>query len=414
MNRENDNPQNCDQKEENVEKTIERIIKNKSDKNNSSAFTKVVKKFFSAIGRSVGKIKKTLLNITVRTTAINFLLISCSVALLSLVLVFSIETYFYKNGISDELFIIQLRLTAVGFSVMIVFFVTFLSFLSLKFTLAPLRRIIKQVNGITSENLNFRLDEEGSENELKELAVSINNLLSDVDEAFGRQKKFVSDASHELRTPISVIQGYSALLTRWGKDDKAILDESIESIAMEADNMKNIVERLLFLAKIGKYIVNKQEFVCFDILNRIADGYKTANVKHNILVRISDEGRIISDYSLLTESVRAIVDNAIKYSPEGTDVILSCDKDGDKILISVQDFGVGISEEDQKRIFDRLYRCDNVRGRDGNSCGLGLTISQSIIDVLGGKIKVESEVGKGSTFTIILPEKYNSKGVDKK
>ena len=253
----------------------------------------------------------------------------------------------------------------------------------------------------------MRLDEEGSENELKELAVAINRLLADVDAAFTRQKKFVSDASHELRTPISVIQGYSTLLKRWGKDDKEILCESIESIAMEADNMKKIVERLLFLAKIGKYIVNKQEFTCADILNHVVDGYKMSDVNHNVVTNVLDECRIISDYSLLTECLRAMVDNAIKYSPENTDVILSCGKDGDKIFISVQDFGIGIKEEDQKRIFDRLYRCDNVRGRDGNSCGLGLTISQSIVEVLGGKIRVESEIGKGSTFTISLPLKYN-------
>lgn len=401
----NKNTPNTDVIEENVEETLERIKKDKAENNKGNAFIRAIKKFFSAIGKSASKVKKTLLNITVRTTVINFLLITFSVTALSFALVSSVEIYFIQNGIEAELFVIQLRLTAVGISVIIVFLVTFLTFLSLKFTLAPLRRIIKQVKEITSENLSMRLDEEGSENELKELAVEINKLLSDVEEAFGRQRKFVSDASHELKTPIAVIQGYSSLLTRWGKDDKAVLDESIESIAMEADNMKKIVERLLFLAKIGKYIVNKQEIVCSSILNRIVDGYKMTEIKHNLVVNIEDECRIISDYSLLTECVRAMVDNAIKYSPDETDVILACKKDGDKVYISVQDFGVGIKDEDKKRIFDRLYRCDNVRGRDGHSCGLGLTICQSIVKVLDGKITVESEVGKGSTFTIILPIK---------
>lgn len=401
----NKNTPNTDVIEENVEETLERIKKDKAENNKGNAFIRAIKKFFSAIGKSASKVKKTLLNITVRTTVINFLLITFSVTALSFALVSSVEIYFIQNGIEAELFVIQLRLTAVGISVIIVFLVTFLTFLSLKFTLAPLRRIIKQVKEITSENLSMRLDEEGSENELKELAVEINKLLSDVEEAFGRQRKFVSDASHELKTPIAVIQGYSSLLTRWGKDDKAVLDESIESIAMEADNMKKIVERLLFLAKIGKYIVNKQEIVCSSILNRIVDGYKITEIKHNLVVNIEDECRIISDYSLLTECVRAMVDNAIKYSPDETDVILACKKDGDKVYISVQDFGVGIKDEDKKRIFDRLYRCDNVRGRDGHSCGLGLTICQSIVNVLDGKITVDSEVGKGSTFTIILPIK---------
>lgn len=394
------------EKEEDVEKTLEKISKAKSEKEKGSGFGRVMKTILGAIVKGASKVKKTLLTITVRTTLINFLLISIAVGLLSFVLTFSVEAYFIQNEIKADLFIIQLRLTAIIISALIVFFVTFLSFLSLKFTLAPLRKIIKRIKEITSENLSMRLDEEGSENELKELAVEINKLLSDVEQSFTRQKKFVSDASHELKTPISVIQGYSGLLMRWGKDDKAILDEGIESIAREADNMKKIVEQLLFLAKIGKYIVNKQEIVCADVITRVADGYKMTATNHNIIPQIADEGRIISDASLITECIRAMVDNAIKYSPENSDIILSCRKEGDKVCIGIQDFGMGIKEEDQKRIFDRFYRCDNVRGRDGNSCGLGLTICHSVVDVLGGKITVDSEVGKGTLFTIILPVKF--------
>lgn len=395
-------------KEENVEQSLERIINDKASQKKGNAFSRFIKNCFSSVSRCVKKVKKTLLNITVRTTAINFLLVSFSVSLLSLVLVFSTESYFAQNNIQAELFIIQLRFSAIGISLLIVFFVTFLSFLSLRFTLAPLRRIIKQVKEITSENLSMRLDEEGSENELRELAMQINILLSDVEEAVSRQKKFVSDASHELKTPIAVIQGYSGLLTRWGKEDRAILDESIESIAREADNMKRIVDQLLFLAKIGKYILNKQEVVCADLIVRIADGYKMSQQTHNVIPKFSDECRIVSDSSLLTECIRAMVDNAIKYSPANSDVIVSCYKDGEHVKIGIKDYGVGIKKEDKKRIFDRFYRCDNVRGRATNSCGLGLTICQSIVEVLGGEITVESEEGKGSLFTIVLPLKINT------
>ncbi len=405
MKNETINNSNIYERAENVEETLERISKDRSKSNKQSGFKESLKKFFTSISKSVGKLKKSLFTITVRTTAINFLFISFAVTLLSLALVFSVESYFMQNDIKADLFVIQLRFTATGLSVFIVFIVTFLTFLSLKFTLAPLRKIIKQVKEITSENLSMRLDEDGSKNEIKELAVEINKLLSDVEQSFTRQKKFVSDASHELKTPISVIQGYSGLLLRWGKDDKAILDESIESIAREADNMKRIVEQLLFLAKIGKYIVNRQEIVCSDIIYRIVDGYKMTSTNHKVIPQIIDEGRIISDSSLLTECIRAMVDNAIKYSPENSDVVISCRRDVDKVYIGIKDYGVGIKEEDVKRIFDRFYRCDNVRGRAGNSCGLGLTICQSIVEVLGGKIIVESELGKGSLFTIVLPIK---------
>jgi signal transduction histidine kinase len=390
-------------KKEDVEQTLEELNQNKNQRVSGSAFGRAMKKFGAGLLSALKKIKSSLLSITVRTTLIDFLLTSSAVTLISIVLVSSVELYFSQNGIEASLFLVQLRLTAIFLSVIIVLLVTFLSALSLGFTLSPLRRIIKQVKEITAEDLSKRLDEEGSENEIKELAVQINKLLASVDVAYSRQKKLVSDASHELKTPISVIQGYSQLLMRWGKDQKEILDEGLESIAREADNMKRIVEQLLFLAKIGKYILNKQEIVCSELLTKVVDGYKLAVPDRSVVLRVKSECKITSDPALITECVRAIVDNAIKYSPADTEVIISCEKVGDKAHILIQDFGAGIKEEDKKRIFDRFYRCDNTRTRGGNSTGLGLTICKSITELLGADIKVESELNKGSIFTLIVP-----------
>ena len=390
-------------KQEDVEKTLEEINQNKNHRVKGTKFSRAMKKFGSGMLAGLKKVRKTLLSITVRTSFINFILTSLAVTVLSIVLVASTELYCEQNGIEAGLFLIQLRLTAILLSIIIVLFVTLLTGLSLGFTLSPLRKMTKQVKQITSADLSRRLDEEGSEDEIRELAVQINKLLADVDSAYSRQKKFVSDASHELKTPISVIQGYSGLLMRWGKNDKEILDEGIESIAREADNMKRIVEQLLFLAKIGKYIVNKQEIVCSEILTQIVEGYKLTGTEHNVKMEVKSDCKITSDRALLIECIRAMVDNAVKYSPKNTDIILSCEKVSDKVKFSIQDFGIGIKKEDQKRIFDRFYRCDNTRGREGHSCGLGLTICHSTIEVLGGLITVESEEGKGSTFIITLP-----------
>ena len=204
-------------------------------------------------------------------------------------------------------------------------------------------------------------------------------------------------------TPLSVIAGYANLLRRWGKDDPKILDEAVEAISRESENMKRIVDQLLWLAKLGNFTLSNSIFNLYETVGDIVDGYKTVKIKHDISLSGDPSITLNTDKNVLTEAVRTLVDNAIKYTPPTTGVIkIAVSRKNDCVEISVADNGIGISEADRAHVFERFYRCDKVRGRESGSSGLGLTICKSIVEMIGGRISVESELGKGSTFTITL------------
>lgn len=274
---------------------------------------------------------------------------------------------------------------------------------SSRYMIEPVSKMTRRVKEISKENISARLDPVDSQDELMELTDQINNMLDSLQQAFERQENFVSDASHELKTPLSVIAGYANLLRRWGKDDPKILDESVEAIARESENMKRIVDQLLWLAKLGKFTVNNTVFNLYEAVDDVVDGYKMVNTQHDISLSGDASVTLNADKNLVTEAVRTLVDNAIKYTPPQSGVIrINVTQTDDHVELSVSDNGIGISKEDQAHIFDRFYRCDKVRGRETGSSGLGLTICRSIVEMMGGKIHVDSEIGKGSTFVILL------------
>lgn len=278
------------------------------------------------------------------------------------------------------------------------------SSLSVKTMLSPVRKMITKMDEITGEDMSARLDPLGTRDELAELGERINTMLDGIEESFRRQSNFISDASHELRTPIAVIRGYSDLLSRWGKTDVSVLNESIEAIRAEAANMKSIVDQLLYLAKLGDF---KLQITRFDLAEAVADvvsAYQLTDTGKEITSEISGSIPVCTDRSLAVEMIRIITDNAIKYTPAGGKIHITakCAEDGGA-LVTVKDNGIGISEDDLPHIFDRFYRCDKARERKEGSTGLGLAIAKSIAEMTGGNITAKSMLGKGSEFTVYFP-----------
>lgn len=272
-----------------------------------------------------------------------------------------------------------------------------------QFMLKPIRTITSKIDEITDDNLSARIDQVDSQDELMELTTQINEMLASLEGSFLRQQNFVADASHELKTPISVIQGYSNMLRRWGKSDPVILEEGIDAISRESENMKKLVEQLLLLARLGNFSMNVTRFNLVEVVAELAESYKMVDFSHAIAFsREQDAITVATDKNLLTESVRALADNAIKYTPSGGKITLGCYMVDDHAEISVSDTGIGIKAEDLPHIFERFYRCDKARGRESGSSGLGLSIAKSIVETIGGKIEVKSEVGVGTTFVIKL------------
>ena len=394
---------------EEVEATLQQIRGEKQSGGKKNTFRRIIGYVFFPfvlLWRGVKKVASRIrIPITVKTTFIYTLLFTVALVLIDVFIVSSVSDHLEALGLRDDGYIGTLILTSAALILISVAVVSALGSLASKSMLSPIRRMIKRIDKISGDNLSTRLDDVDSQDELRELTERINKMLDNLEQSFDRQKKFVSDASHELKTPIAVIQGYSNLLLRWGKSDPAVLDESLESIAREADNMKRIVEQLLLLAKIGRYMFTPENVELSAELSSVMDGYSLVCKTHKF--EFVSNGEIFAklDRNMFTECVRAVIDNAVKYSDENTAVTVTLKREDGYAVIKIADCGQGISEADLPHIFDRFYRCDKSRNRDAHSSGLGLTIAKSIVEMMGGTIEAESELKKGSVFTLRFPEK---------
>lgn len=204
------------------------------------------------------------------------------------------------------------------------------------------------------------------DSELQGLEEAINNLLDRMRDSYRQQARFVSDASHELRTPISVIQGYANMLDRWGKDDEEVLEESIAAIKSESENMKNLVEQLLFLARgiNGKTQLKVMEFSLNDMMKEVLEESKMIDKDHIYRYIDSENINVYGDISLLKQTARILIENAAKYTDKGEDIILRTGKNNkNEPYFSIQDNGIGMDENDVLHMFERFFRADTARVR---------------------------------------------------
>ena len=272
--------------------------------------------------------------------------------------------------------------------------------------LEPIEVMVRTANRLTVNNLNQeRLNIEGTKNELKDLAGTINEMLDRLELSYESQKQFVSDASHELRTPIAVIQGYINMLDRWGKRDEEVMEESIEAIKNEAQSMQELVEKLLFLSRHDKKTLKlkKRFFEMSEVVEEMVR--ETRLVAKNRLVENGpmEEVIVYGDEQSLKQAIRVFIDNAVKYTRDGDSITISCQNDEGDCIIRVADTGLGMVQEDLNHIFERFYRSDQVRNEKISGHGLGLSIARLIIVKHTGRIKVRSQYTVGTTFQITLP-----------
>lgn len=273
-----------------------------------------------------------------------------------------------------------------------------------KNVLNPIAEMTRMAKEITAQNLNLRLNVTNAKDELKELIVTFNEMMDRIESAYNKQNQFVSDASHELRTPISVIQGYARMLERWGKDDPEVLNEAIEAIGNEAENMKELVDKLLFIARNDRdtLILEEEKFSLSEMMDELVKETRMVNRDHIIEDSIEKDIEITGDRNRLKQAMRIFVDNAQKYTEPGGKIEITLKREGNQAVMSVKDSGCGIDSNDINSIFDRFYRADRARDRNKGGHGLGLSIARIIVLRHGGKIHVKSKLGEGSTFSVIL------------
>lgn len=274
--------------------------------------------------------------------------------------------------------------------------------------LSPVDALTRTARTITGNTLNSRLEQLHTGDELQRLSDTLNEMLARIEAAFQRVTEFTADASHELRTPVSLIRTEAEVALRRSRGEREYR-EALRHILLEAERTTSLIEELLTLARAdsGRQALNIQPIDLRGTLQEVATGWRAvASVRgFQFSERIlAAELRVLGDATALRRVVNILLDNAFKYTPSrGGTVTLSAEEREGQAVISVRDSGIGIAEEEQQRIFERFYRVDKARSREMGGAGLGLSIAQWIVQQHYGRIRVESTLGAGSIFRVELP-----------
>ena len=281
-------------------------------------------------------------------------------------------------------------------------------------TLVKGEKIKSLEQAIEEANINAPKIQTGDQ-DLASIEIALNKLLRRMQEAKLQQMRFVNDASHELRTPIAVIRGYTDMLDRWGKTDEAVLDESIAALKSESEHMHDLVEQLLFLARgdAGRNTLTKTQFNLARITSEVCEESEMIDSSHRYTLKYDQSVltdncyQVLADAAMIKQSIRIIVQNAARYSAAQTTISFNVSCDENTVQVSVEDEGMGISEEAASHIFERFWRADNARIESNEGSGLGLSIAKWIVDNHDGSIEVLSREGVGTRFTIVLPREMS-------
>ncbi|MDA8337348.1 MAG: HAMP domain-containing sensor histidine kinase [Peptococcaceae bacterium] len=269
--------------------------------------------------------------------------------------------------------------------------------------LTPVHNLTLTAQKISTTDLRRRLTLRGPRDELYVLGETFNNMLDRLERGFHSQQDFIAAASHDLRTPVTVIKSYADLLSRWGKNEPAVIEESTEALTRAANLMERIVNDLLMLTQVDAGF--PLQLTPVDLAELAGEMLRVArDIAPDMTIEMPPASPVMvkADEHYLYRALWDLVDNAVKYNrPEGK-VVLEVGLRQGQAFFSVTDTGPGIEDEILPRIFERFYRADRARGQ-GKGFGLGLALAKSIVEAHGGKIEVESRLGQGSRFTVLLP-----------
>ncbi len=273
-------------------------------------------------------------------------------------------------------------------------------------SLRPVQAMASAAELITSRNLNERLPVSRTGDELERLSISLNRMIERLDESFQQSRRFVADASHELRTPLTVLRGELEGIV--GQTDlPPAARDSAASLLEEVERLANIVEGLFSLSRLDAGESHRETTV-FDLAQLASTTVdQMALLAEDKKIRLECDApeavMVVGDRGRLKQVVVNLLDNAIKYTPEGGAVLLTVREESNETVLTVSDNGIGIPEASLPHLFERFYRVDKGRSRDNGGAGLGLAIVKSIVAAHGGSVSVESAPSKGSRFRIQLP-----------
>jgi heavy metal sensor kinase len=274
--------------------------------------------------------------------------------------------------------------------------------------LSPVDALVRTAREVSGTNLSSRLQKLETGDELQRLSDTLNEMLDRIETAFLRVTQFTADASHELRTPVSLIRTEAELALRRSRGE-AEYKESLRHILLEAERTTVLIEQLLALARAdsGRETLHMQPVDLQQTLRAMLDSWQQVAIIRDLKfsAKVGDEGGVVmGDETMLRRLIDILLDNAFQYTPSPGHVSLQLEQHDDTIAIAVQDSGVGIAKEEQSKIFERFYRADKARSRGRGGTGLGLAIAHWIVTQHHGSIHVESQPGQGATFRVDLPK----------
>lgn len=316
--------------------------------------------------------------------------------------------YLLVSGDATEEIIIDVRNYTALLGVLIIVFVGIFSLSMAKILTLPIEQFTGFINSMPHDKL--QKTEIKTKDEIGQLAIAFNSLIDRIDEMEEKRKAFVSDASHELKTPLSIIKLLSDSLIQTDNPDPEFVKEFLNDMNKEVERLTRIIERLLDMTQLDSsgsnvlFVHTDLKEVLDEIYKKLIPLAENKNIALSLNMATEDVLYPIERDSF-TEAIYNITDNSIKYTESGGSVSIDMTYDTENVYITVRDTGIGIPREEQQKIFDRFYRVDKARARDTGGTGLGLAIALDAIKLHGGNIEVQSEVEFGSAFTIVLPLK---------
>lgn len=277
----------------------------------------------------------------------------------------------------------------------------FISYLLLR----PVNSITKTMKKIKGSGFKERMPEYPQKDEIADLTIIFNEMMDVIEQSFLQQKQFIEDASHELRTPVSVLEGHLSMLNRWGKNNQDILEESLQASTEEVARLKKLIISLLDLSRLEQNRIESDltpERVKWLLEHTIRDFMM---LHQNFTFQITLDSLHLYKVSEqhLQQIATILLDNAVKYSFHEKNIFLHTFETDHHFVLEISDQGIGIPKEDIDKVFDRFYRVDKARSRDQGGTGLGLAIAKKIVELYKGTIEIKSKVGQGTKVIVRFP-----------
>ncbi|RKD21050.1 hypothetical protein BEP19_15340 [Ammoniphilus oxalaticus] len=279
------------------------------------------------------------------------------------------------------------------------------SYFYTKLVFRPVNRLADTMQEIEQSGSFQKLDlgsHSMQPDELDKLGLIFNKMIGKLEKNFHRQHQFIADASHELRTPLTIIESYASLLKRWARNDPAVREEAVEAIYSESIRLKGLVKSLLTLAEGQEAPLHSETFSFLPLVQGITSSLQQTYGRVIEVDTDQTEIWLVADVEKMKQLLIILLDNALKYSEQKVEIFI--EERADQVRFTIQDYGIGIREQDLPYLFERFYRVDQARSRKTGGTGLGLSIAKRIVDQHKGTIEVNSRLNEGTRICVQLPK----------